>query len=47
MESSLVGPNYEEEFKDIVKVVKNWECACISLRDNNCIHQANHDGIYG
>ena len=47
MESSLVGPNFEYDLKDIVEVVKNLDCDCILWRDDNYIHQNNHDETRG
>ena len=37
MVSILSGPNYEEDFQDIGKLLKNWECVCLPWRDKNYI----------
>ena len=47
MESSLVGLDYVYAFRDLVKVVKNPECAFILPRDDKYIHQTKNDGLYG
>ena len=47
MESGWSGPNYEEDFQDIVEVVNKLECYFIILIYENYIIQTKHDGICG
>ena len=39
--------NYEYDFEDRVKGIKNLECAFIQSRDKDCIHQTKYDGLCG
>ena len=45
MESSWVGPNFEEVFRYLVGGVKNWYCDFLLWRDDNYIHKTDHDRI--
>ena len=47
IESGWSGPNYEEDFQDIVEWVKKLECCFIILMYKRYIQQTKHDGICG